>query len=88
MVRIVLSAALMLAMASCLAGCHSKTEGNSTWTLTYGTSLTIDSTAQKVDGETATAGFDVEDWLKGGIVGWLFNKPEPKQPIPEATDAD
>ena len=74
-----------LALMLCVAGlgCHSVTGHDGKWGAKWVVGFEFESTATETTGVKATAGFELDDWLKGGLLGLMFgngeaaNEPEP-----------
>ena len=67
---------LCLTLLCGCVGCTSKTGDHGTWTIAFSQSVSFDSIANDSGDAVATAGFDANDWLKGGILSWLFGSGE------------
>ena len=67
-----------LALMLCVAGlgCHTVTRNKGEWRVEFTTGIALHSGATDAGGVEANAGVDANDWLKGGILSWIFGTGE------------
>lgn len=72
-----------------LTGCFSKTSDDAKWSIKFVQGIEIETTSKRTtDGKPSKAGFDLEDWTKDGLIGWLIGAVTPKTETGNVDETD